>query len=549
MKGIKDLSIKFKLVSSFSLILLLIFVFQIGYYPSHEKKLVLGEVNAKIRSLTDIVGMGVGIGLGTGNLPVIGNVFNLAKGDSTLDYIMVLNDEKTKIAEFNPNQRELAFSESVSFQVPYNDGEVIHYAKPIEYESKTFGYVALGLSLESVKKSISANRTVILLIGLLIFGIGVGLALIIGNILVKPIISIVKVADEISNGNLSIEDVEIRNNDEGGQLGISLNNMKARLVQIITQIRANTNQVVSTTNEISSTSNQLAAGAEEQTSQASEVAASVQEMTAAILQNSQNAIHTAEIAKVAKDKAHEGSKAMQETRQGMEEIVGSTDKTARVVASLSHRAEQIGEIVQVIDDIADQTNLLALNAAIEAARAGEQGRGFAVVADEVRKLAERTTKATGEIADTIKAIQLDTNEASQSMAEANELVKKGKAATVKTEQVLHEIVASVTQAMDMISQIAAATEQMSSGAEEISKNVESINSVTKDSAVGAEQMAATAEQLTRQTGLLRSLVDQFRLHEDSAKSGFKATHNGGLSEVVVDAYGKMRGKERMVPGA
>ena len=221
----------------------------------------------------------------------------------------------------------------------------------------------------------------------------------------------------------------------------------------------------------------------------------------------------------------------------------STGKAGEIVESLSSRADQIGDIIQVINDIADQTNLLALNAAIEAARAGEQGRGFAVVADEVRKLAERTTKATGEISETIEAIQSDTREASKSMEAACSVVNRGKDMAIKTEEVLKKIIESVSKAMDMIREIAVASEQMSGGAEEISKNVEAISRVTRESAAGSEQMAGTADRLTHQTERLRDLVNRFRLRERAIvsdaegaraiKAAYASERNAGMKEKTV----------------
>ena len=188
---------------------------------------------------------------------------------------------------------------------------------------------------------------------------------------------------------------------------------------------------------------------------------------------------------------------------------------------------------------------MALNAAIEAARAGEQGRGFAVVADEVRKLAERTTKATKEIADTIKAIQNDTKKASESMDVAHKKVNTGKEATLKTREVLNTIVNSVTQAMEMIQKIAVATEQQGVTAEGVSNSLEAISSVTKQSAIGTEKLANAADELNRQTDTLRNLIAQFKLRKAEENSNKIpkpdkiAIHNGGLSKTSVNSFGQL----------
>jgi methyl-accepting chemotaxis protein len=196
----------------------------------------------------------------------------------------------------------------------------------------------------------------------------------------------------------------------------------------------------------------------------------------------------------------------------MQTISQVVRQSAESIAKLATSADQIGEIIGVIDDIADQTNLLALNAAIEAARAGEQGRGFAVVADEVRKLAERTGKATGEITEMIKGIQKQTEEAVGSMEAGIQQGDKGREHADRAGNSLTEIVTMAQRVTEMISQIATATEEQSSAAEQISKNLEHISSVTRETANGAEQSAAAAEELNRQADGLQQVVAKFRLN-------------------------------------
>ena len=196
----------------------------------------------------------------------------------------------------------------------------------------------------------------------------------------------------------------------------------------------------------------------------------------------------------------------------MQKIADVVRESGESIGKLSKSADQIGEIISVIDDIADQTNLLALNAAIEAARAGEQGRGFAVVADEVRKLAERTGKATTEISGMIKSIQNETAEAVKGMEAGTTEVEQGRELADKAGNSLNEIVNMSQRVMDMIQQIATATEEQSSAAEEISKNIEHISTVTEENAKGAEQSAAAAEQLNRQAEGLKQIVSEYKVN-------------------------------------
>ena len=227
--------------------------------------------------------------------------------------------------------------------------------------------------------------------------------------------------------------------------------------------------------------------------------------------------------------AKEGGKVVDETINGMNRIAEVVQQSAKTVEELGNSSDQIGEIVQVIEDIADQTNLLALNAAIEAARAGEQGRGFAVVADEVRKLAERTTKATKEIASMIKQIQYETKGAVSSMRQGTEEVKNGKLFAAKAGESLKEIIEGADHVVDIISQVAAASEEQSSAAEQISKNIESISRVTSESANGIHQIASSAEDLNRLTNNLQQLVNRFNIKQ--TQGNFAVRQNGKLVQI------------------
>ncbi|MEW5795222.1 MAG: methyl-accepting chemotaxis protein [Candidatus Zixiibacteriota bacterium] len=319
-------------------------------------------------------------------------------------------------------------------------------------------------------------------------------------------------AERIAANDLTIT---IEPKSDADVLGNSFKTMTQNLIGMIRQMGDGATQLVSAANEVASSSEQMSRGAKDQTDQMAQVSRAVEEMTATIVQTSKNSSEASGGARRAADTATSGGQIVSDTIQGMQRIATVVRESAQSIGKLAKSADQIGEIIGVIDDIADQTNLLALNAAIEAARAGEQGRGFAVVADEVRKLAERTGKATGEITNMIKGIQTETEEAVHSMESGIQEVDNGRELADKAGTSLNEIVTMSQQVQDMIQQIATASEEQSTAAEQISKNVENVSSIARESATGAQQSAAAAEELNRQAEAMRQMVAKFRISQDA----------------------------------
>jgi methyl-accepting chemotaxis protein len=327
---------------------------------------------------------------------------------------------------------------------------------------------------------------------------------------IEPVNDGVAVLGEMAKGDLTVR-VHRDYNGDHRHIKLSINEVGASLEKALLDVRAAVEATASASAQISSSTEQMAAGAQQQTNQTSEVAAAVEEMAKTIIENSKNAQETARVAKTAKESAEAGGQVVHETVAGMRKIAEVVGRSSQTVRTLGASSDQIGEIATVIDDIADQTNLLALNAAIEAARAGEQGRGFAVVADEVRKLAERTTKATKEIAGMIKKIQVDTADAVFAMDEGTHEVEAGILLADKAGQSLQQIVDVSQRVTEMIMQIAGASEQQSSAAEQISRNIDGISSVAGETATGTAQVARAAEDLNRLTENLGDLVQHFKV--------------------------------------
>jgi len=325
---------------------------------------------------------------------------------------------------------------------------------------------------------------------------------------------------KFADGDLNVQLTSSNKDDVIGKLFNGFNEVVNNIKEIINNVLKSVSVTASAANQISVSSEEMAHGALAQSNQTAEVVKAIEEITKRIFDSSKNSSIASDSAKKAGQIAKEGGEVVSETIQGMNRITEVVRKSAQTVLSLGKSSNQIGEIIQVINDIADQTNLLALNAAIEAARAGEQGRGFAVVADEVRKLAERTSKATKEIEGMIKVIQKETAEAISSMNMGTEEVEKGKQLADKSGQSLKEIITGSQQVVDVITKLAQASQEQSLASQQISKNIESISNITNETSGGVQQIARAAQDLSKLTENMQELISHFKINEKSNKSQF-----------------------------
>ncbi|MHB1011769.1 MAG: methyl-accepting chemotaxis protein [Desulfobacteria bacterium] len=326
----------------------------------------------------------------------------------------------------------------------------------------------------------------------------------------KSIHAVNGVADQASTGDLS-QDVPVITDDEVGEMGRSINKMMEDLRRIAGQIKGMTNTLASSTEEVSMTTESLTRGMKDQSRQTEQAAAAITEVSQTVMDVARNASEASRASKDMSRIAGEGRKKVEDTVAGMHGIAGTVKEAAHTVGELGNASKEIGTIINTINDIADQTNLLALNAAIEAARAGESGRGFAVVADEVRKLAERTGKATKEIAAMIEKIQEETARSVTGMQTGIVEVEKGVALAEEAKSALERIVSASGVSTDMIQRIAAAAEEQSAATEQVSSNMEAIASVTRTTESSIDQIRVTVLDLSRMAGELNSSAAWFKV--------------------------------------
>jgi methyl-accepting chemotaxis protein len=324
--------------------------------------------------------------------------------------------------------------------------------------------------------------------------------------------SMMKLMEEVSDvasGDLTVE----ANVADGvtGSIADSINFMIGQLRKIVSNVKDATVQVSSSANQIQSTTEHLSRGSEAQATQIVDASTAIDEMAASINQVAENTNQSAAVARQARENASQGSKAVQDTILGMDRIRDQVQDSAKRIKRLGESSQEIGEIVQLISDIADRTSILALNASIQAAMAGEAGQGFAVVAEEVERLAERSTDATKQIAALIKAIQSDTAEAISAMEESTKEVVNGSNLAVQAGDALSEI-DSVSQKLDdLIHVISLATKQQARVAEELSKSMNGISNVTQQTAAGTKQAAVSVSDLAQLADELRASVSMFKL--------------------------------------
>jgi methyl-accepting chemotaxis protein len=325
----------------------------------------------------------------------------------------------------------------------------------------------------------------------------------------RSVTDFLTIVSQIARGDLTLRGKVT--NDALGNVVDSVNYMLDNFTKVLERVRKAAIDVSSSANEILLSSEEMSSGAIQQDQEITNTSSAVEQLTVSMKQVSNNAEASAEAARRALDAAEQGNRAVRDTLEGMQRIRASVQATAKKIKSLGDRSLEISEIINVINDITEQTNLLALNAAIEAARAGEAGRGFAVVADEVRKLAEHSRTATKDIAALIKAIQAETNEAVVVMEEGTKEVEVGARLADQAGKALEAISSVVRQSAELVQEISLASKQQVRGTEGVANAMQIISNITRQTSQGARQTARTVENMVKLSEQLNEALSQFRV--------------------------------------
>jgi methyl-accepting chemotaxis protein len=351
--------------------------------------------------------------------------------------------------------------------------------------------------------------------------------------IIQPMKKLLEAFKKQADGDLT-QEIHVKSKDEISQLTQTFNATNKKLSEVLSDVTVSSDSIAASAAQLAGSSQNIAVNASDQSSKSEQAASSMEELNSSFVDVARNTSVAADSAKQAAELATKGGEVVTKTINGMNRISSSVNEAATTVEALGRRSEQIGNIVQVINDIAGQTNLLALNAAIEAARAGEQGRGFAVVADEVRKLAERTTAATSEIADMIKGIQDDTGTAVTSMQGGTEEVEEGVQLANQAGEALQQIVDSVLSVTDMVQQISTAAEEQSSTGGEVTGNIESVANSAKQTADAVISSSEATQNLDTLAQQLKQLVSGFKLQNGKNSSGVQH-NNTNIEKNIITA--------------
>jgi methyl-accepting chemotaxis protein len=389
-----------------------------------------------------------------------------------------------------------------------------------------------------VIKTINDVKFTTLIVGLIAFIVGLVISIVVSTLISRPVKMVSNTLNQLAHGNLTVPEVKVKNKDEIGELARSLNDLLHSQKQLIGKVYESAIQVAASSEEllanneqnsraseqIAHSVQQTAAGSEKQLVHFEEVSSSVQDMVAGIHQIAESSESMQHSTDKATHLTSDGTMSVQAVVSHMSDINDSFEQTSKIVSLLGSRSQEINGIASLITDIAEQTNLLALNAAIEAARAGEHGKGFAVVADEVRKLAVQSKNSADKIAEMIRFVQDETNQAIEAVKSGNELVEKGLTASKEANEAFSNISCSINDVSTKVQEVSAAVEELTAQSHTIVQAIGNVKEIaeqgvfaSQESSAATQEQVATMEEVTASAHGLTQLADELQ----AAVSQFK----------------------------
>ena len=380
-----------------------------------------------------------------------------------------------------------------------------------DFSGNPVGVLEIAMDRSHNVSALAETRNLILLASAVALAVAMAFALYIGRTISRPLRNAAAAMTDIAQGEGDLtRRLPVNGQDEVARLSDAFNQFAEKVRLTVQQVAGSTTQLATAAEEMSQVTQQTNDGVQQQQQETEQVATAINEMTATVQEVARHAGEASNATREANDQARDGREVVDQSISSINSLAQELQNATEVIRQLEQNSENIGTVLDVIQGIAEQTNLLALNAAIEAARAGEQGRGFAVVADEVRSLASRTHQSTEEIQQMIEQLQQGARNAVKAMESSSERSQHSVEQASRAGESLEVIARAVTTINDMNLQIASAAEEQSSVAEEINRNVTNINEVVNQTAVGAQQSQVSSTELARLSYELQALVNQFK---------------------------------------
>lgn len=420
-----------------------------------------------------------------------------------------------KFKEDNPDIVNRTIKGETKFEQTFNKIDKIYLVEPVNFtaaKSETNWYLTFAKNKNEILSDARAFISTLLILGLISFVLlGVLIYFMTKKIVLDPLNLVVNALKDISEGEGDLtKTIDIKNRDEIGEVAVYFNKFTEKIREVVIVIKDTADAVASGNNELAATMQQMSMTTSDQNMQISSIASAMEEVSANTVSMTDNVSEGLGASREATEMTLEGQKLLSEIVASINNIKSTTNELGETINGLAVSSEEIGQILNVIDDIADQTNLLALNAAIEAARAGEAGRGFAVVADEVRKLAERTQSATSQIGLIINSLKSETTKASKGMKEAINSVDKGHEVVEKTSSSFVHVVESMERMETSSQYINSSIAEQSSTVSSINENIQTIAAGVEESTHAISEVARTVEDLQLKSEELQIIASGFK---------------------------------------